>query len=98
MNTKNLLIFIVPQLILIFGHIYKSGFYLQYNYAKQRNLKQRDELIEKNSELTRIFEQLKSKRSIKDFALRKGMEPLKLKTIKKVTELHESKPVPGPTN
>jgi cell division protein FtsL len=98
MNTKIIVILILPQLILIFGQIYKSSVYLQYSYAKQRNLKQLDELIEKNNELKRVFEQLKSKKTIKNFALNKGMEPLKLKNIKKVAELYEPKPVSGPKN
>jgi type II secretory ATPase GspE/PulE/Tfp pilus assembly ATPase PilB-like protein len=98
MNSRIILIIIIPQLILIFGQIYKSSIYLQYSYAKQRNLKHVDELIEKNNELTRLLAQAKSKKTIKGFALNKGMEPLKLKNVKKIAELYESKPLSGPTN
>lgn len=97
MKIKIILALIAPQLALIFGQIYKSSVYLQYSYAKQRTLKELDQLTEKNNELKQILGHLKSPQRIKEFALQQNMEPLKLKQLKKISELYEPKSLPWPT-
>lgn len=83
------LVFAITQLTLIFCHIYASSIFMKYSYLKQKNEKLYAQLNEQKNELTRSLEELKISSAIKADALSKGMIPLRLQSIKRISDIDD---------
>ena len=88
-NTRSLIIFALVQCVFVFLHIEQSGSYLRLLYLKQRNDKIRIELEEQKNIRMRDLERLINNAAIKADAISRGMAPIRLDQVKKISDLHE---------
>ena len=78
-QSYKITIFISIQLILILLHIYKESSYIQLLYAQQKELRRKQQLLEKKEYLELELYSLYNHEDIKKWALDNGMTPITLK-------------------
>lgn len=88
-NTRTIIVFALIQCIFVFLHIEQSSTYLRLLYLKQRNDKICAELEEEKNIRTRDLEKITDRAAIKTFALSRGMVPVRLNQVKKISDLHD---------
>jgi len=78
-------LFVATNLLFIFVQIHKYSQVVKQSYRKQKNEKQRNELLQKKETLTTQFYELKSRQNVKTFAERElEMRPIAMNQIKKI--------------
>lgn len=80
------IVFIALQPLFIFLHIYRNNSFIRLNFAYQKNLSLKNNLMKKKEQLCQQLAQLQNKQEIKKYAQNfLGMEKItKLRKIKKL--------------